>query len=127
MNQEAPELSPKRPGGVLEGKPVQGEDGKWHDRFGEKLLEDQSKDSDWTAKFWSHQPRGMEDTMKENLEKALEQGSITVLIGGGKELDDFAKEKMSAYRQLARELGYEVGQFKLHKNSGTATMEIGKK
>ena len=32
-----PQEAPKRPGGNLEGKPVQGPDGQWYDKYGEKI------------------------------------------------------------------------------------------
>ncbi len=170
----------KRPGGPLEGKPVQGLDKNWYNKFGEKIddprknkppenqlggeesleamkeaqsKEDQrklrevrerlekygiSKDEEYAQKFWDAERakvkigknpdkylKDLRDAMMENIEKAVATGNIDV-FAGPKELAESEKQKISAYRALAKEMGYEVGQFKLDKHTHSAEATIKK-
>jgi len=131
MSHESKGLVPKRPGGLLVGQPVKGPDGKWHDQFGEEISPDLSKDTEWSAKFWSHQPKGMREVMIENIEAAEGGGRLSIMISSeGGDLPDIDKERLSAYRQLVRELGYEVGEFEINRapgGAGTAVMKFSRK
>lgn len=123
---------PKLPGGELKGQPVQGPDGKWYDQFGEQIEHRQSgvkpeadKDIDYAGRFWARQPKGMREAMEEIIRDAAKDGFISDLVGPGG-IDEARKEKLSAYRRLAMELGYEIGKFQFKKGPNIVMAEIKK-
>ena len=119
---------PKRPGGELYGRPVQGHDGKWYDKFGQEISEQKARDTEYADRFWKRQPPGMRDSMTDNIHRAAQEtppmiGSFVDPAG----MTEEDKEKLSAYRLLAEELGYEVGQYVFNASAYTARAEIKKK
>ncbi len=122
--QQPSQEQPRRPGGTLEGKPIQGPDGQWYDKFGEKI----SQDAAYAIGFWKKQPAGMREAMHDILKRAEQTGIMSSLASPDKGIEDDLelKQKLSAYRELAREMGYEVGQFQFDKRTGTATASIKK-
>ena len=119
---------PKRPGGPLQGRPSEGLDKKWRDKFGELLTPEKAWDMEYAARFWQHQPEGMREAMMSNIESAAKQNppqiGYFVDPSGITEKD---KERLSAYRVLAEEMGYEVGQYVFNKQSHAALAPIHKK
>ena len=103
------------------------------DQFGEKISDTETQDQIYAAKHWeSLQSRGndklvegMRLAMQENIEKAVELGKIGLFVNKDG-FDEKDKEKMSAYRQLAKRMGYEIGEWMLRKSDGIATAEIKK-
>lgn len=123
-NWQAPTTQPsKRPGGELHIRNIQQPDGTWKDGYGESLSPKDARDMAYAARFWERQPDGMLQVAKENLAKATESGQFSMVISPNGP-DESDKEKMSAYRQLAKELGYDFGPFELHKNSHTITAQF---
>jgi hypothetical protein len=117
---------PKFPGVKLQGRPALRDDGKWYDQFGELLPENAQRDLEYAARFWrGNQPSGLRETMQTNIEHACLHGQLASAVSPhGMTEDD--KQKLSAYRVLAGELGYLVGPYKFHKGSGTVTAPITK-
>ena len=83
------------------------------------------KDAEYSKRFWEGQPDGMREAMIENIKSAASSGTFSMfaIMEGFSEKD---KEKMSAYRSLAKEIGYEIGPIKLNRQTGTASAEIRK-
>lgn len=139
---EIPTLEPKpalkRPGGAYSPKPVIIE-GKTYDPFHPPKLvqnpdgtqgfiggKELTKDEVYADRFWRKtHPPGLREALIENIQKDAQAGTIGIFVSetGIAEED---REKLSAYRELARELGFEIGQFTFHKNAGTATATIKK-
>ncbi len=127
---------PKRPGGELQGRNVQGPNGTWVDKFNEPLGAKESTDMEYAAKFWNRQDKNLSpkyagqlrESMRGNIESAVngKRGSIGSFVDptGVTEED---KEKLSAYRVLAKEMGYEVGDYAFDKRSHVASAQISKK
>ena len=115
-----------RPGGELYGRPSQDADGKWRNQYGEELSEEESRDLEYATRFWESQPSGMREAMRENIEIAAQAGSISSFVDP-KGISEKDKEKLSAYRVLAKEMGYEVGQYVTNRDSYTAVAPINKK
>src|SRR3989344_2664901 len=107
----------KRPGGPLKGLPELDQQGQLRDQFGEKISDTETQDQIYAAKHWeSLQSRGndklvegMRLAMQENIEKAVELGKIGLFVNKDG-FDEKDKEKMSAYRQLAKRICYEIGE-----------------
>lgn len=119
----------KMPGSNLKGKPVQGLEGAWHDRHG-KRIRFQEKDLTYSGKFWEKKSGGLKKDLKQammtNIEKAGKEGELHLFVGQkGIALDD--KEKLSAYRVLAQQMGYEISEYKYNKGADTVTAKIRKK
>ena len=88
--------------------------------------EDQEdRDQLYAAKFWENQPKGMREVMAANIETALKKGQFASFVSPNG-LDEKDKAKLSAYRQLARDLGYEMGQFTAHPESHTVSAPVSK-
>ena len=133
----SPERLPQRPGGVSRSveRPSEQQDGSWANAAGEKFTKDQAYAWEFWDSFWA-QGKDIEphkEAMRESITKAAEtidpstgEGELGILSGGGAEIDSYSKQKISAYRELAREMGYEVGQLKLNQRSGTITGTIKK-
>ncbi len=116
----------KRPGGPLKGKPVVGLDGRrWYDPFGEEIVFD-PKDLEYSKRFWSHnQPPEQRETMIENVLRAGETGFIGMSVDPTG-ITGAHREKLSALRVLARQMGYNVKQFIFDPRSYTAIASIKK-
>ncbi len=130
-NWKAPEAvsPPSLPGGELHTRPMQRLDGTWEDGYGERLSPEEARiavDGEYASAFWKDQPSGMLEIMRGIIEKAGEKGKIVHFTGphGFEEKD---REKLSAYRILAEEMGYESGPFRLDPKTHTATAEIKRK
>lgn len=110
----------KRPGGELHGKPVQGLDGQWYDKFGNPI----SEDAEYARRFWDRgQPNGMRSTMVDILESSIQRESFGSFVDPSG-ITEYDKEKLSAYRMLAQELGYKIGKFTFNKKSYSVTAQI---
>lgn len=115
-------VSYKRPGGLLAGKPTQGFDGKWYNQYGEPIEFDE-KDLKYSERFWSSQPKGMRETFMNNILNAANDGFLGIIISE-KEFTEKDKERASAYRVLARQMGLEVGGYILNENARTIVAPI---
>lgn len=115
----------ERPGGPLVGQPAQGLDGNQYDQFGDQVdvpasynasqNDPTNKDTEYADRFWVRQPEGMRDIMIGKINTAVEkEGGIFSLFADPAGISEHDKEKMSAYRALAKELGYEIGQYKFN-------------
>jgi hypothetical protein len=84
------------------------------------------KDGEYSKKFWEKgKPEGLREAMIENIISATNTGFIGIFVS----LDGYTendKEKMSAYRVLAKEIGYEIGPYKLDRKTGVASADIRK-
>ena len=116
-----PQEKPKQMGGELREKSVQGPDGQWYNKFGEKITTDEA----YASMFWEKQPKGMRETMINIIRDSEREGMIAFLSAQEGITQDL-KEKLSAYRLLAKELGYEVGEFAFKAKAGTVTAQIRK-
>lgn len=122
---------PKRPGGPLERKPIQGLDGQWYNQFGEKIPPPDTSpqatiDQIYAKKYWDKYPdERVKEAMSEIIELAAKTGVFRHFVSANG-ITEEDKVKLSAYRQLAHELGYKLGQFKFNKNSHSVYTEIHK-
>jgi len=125
----------KRPGGPLQGKPVEGLNGQWYNQFGEKIEDPRKnqlydKDVDYAQKFWSKgQPEGLREAMIESIQNSIKDGEnegVFSIFVNQQGLDENDKMKMSAYRQLAKENGYEISQFQFNAKTHNARAKITK-
>ena len=80
----------------------------------------------YAERFWARSPEGMRAAYQASIESAARTGTLSIFVNM-EGLDEKDKEKMSAFRLLARELGYEVGQFRVDRNRATASAPIQKK
>lgn len=64
--------------------------------------------------------------MSSGLVRAAETTGVFPQLVGPERITEKFKEKLSAYRQLAREIGYEMGPFRFNEDSGMAVAEIRK-
>jgi hypothetical protein len=116
----------KLPGGELKGKLTQGSDKEWSDQFGARIPKDKARDLEYAARFWrGERPSQLRETMKKIIESAYAQGQFAYAVDSNG-LSETDKEKLSAYRVLANELGYNIGPYELHKTSWTVTSPITK-
>jgi hypothetical protein len=116
----------KRPGGPLTGKPIQSLDKRWYDRFGEDIAGTLASDLELAAQYWNrNRPSGAREAMKENIEIAFAHGQLAIAVDQPSASNEDIL-KLAAYRVLARELGYDIGKFQFHQNSGTATAGVTK-
>lgn len=79
----------------------------------------------YAERFWASAPEGMRVVYTTSIESAARIGTLS-LFANREGIDERDKEKMSALRVLAQELGYEVGQFHLDKKQNTASAPIHK-
>jgi hypothetical protein len=71
----------------------------------------QAIDDIYAERYWKSHP-GYEKRTWENIEQHMKKyGSISVSVNRDGMIDDQAKEKLAAYRQIARQNGWEIGQF----------------
>lgn len=82
-------------------------------------------DHNYAQRFWARVPEGMRAAYQTSIESAARTGTLAIFVNM-EGLDEKDREKMSALRLLAKELGYEVGQFRLDKRSGTVSASIRK-
>jgi len=74
--------------------------------------------------FWSRdQPRGKREAIIDNIISASETGLIGCFVNSGG-ITDYDKERLSAYRILAKQMGYEIGEYKFNPRSGNVTAPI---
>ena len=67
----------KRPGGPLQGKLIQRQDGKFYNQFGEEA----SKDDVYSHLFWSkNQPPNLRQAMMQNILSASQTGVFTAFV-----------------------------------------------
>lgn len=140
-NEETPEK--KRPGGEMVGNPKKDSDGQWYNKLGEKISQDEA----YSDLFWERQKKlGNKPELIEK-QKAAMAGIIKDCVKPGETVGKFShaieqvggmtqelekgipesdKEKLSAYRVLAKELGYEIGLFQKNPENWTVTAEIKK-
>src|SRR3989338_545484 len=133
----------KRPEGEMVGNPKKDSDGQWYNKFVEKI----SQDDAYSDLFWEKQKKlGNKPELIEK-QKAVMAGIIKDAIKPGETVGKFGhaveqvggmtqelekgipesdKEKLSAYRVLAKELGYEIGLFQKNPKNWTVTAEIKK-
>jgi hypothetical protein len=111
-------------------KLIQTPDGRQEYRGGRVL----DKDEAYSMLFWQKdQPPGLREAMEQSLDTAIQKGVFSTFVGGterpdgGFEFDQDSKEKLSAYRILARERKYQIGPFRYLHGSGTAQATIIKK
>lgn len=132
INQEQPQQEQrKRPGGPIQGKPIQDFEGKWHNQSGEEI----STDAAYAQAYWNEQKiKGMPEknidqmrqSMRDTIEQQEEGGIVGIFVDKTGITDEF-KRKLSAYREIAREMGYEIGEFRFNENSGNVTASIKKR
>lgn len=100
---------------------------------------EKSQDEIFAGRFWERQRdtgRSKEligkfrDRLKEQIKEMIqnspvEEGKQFIKIFVTREgITEEDKEKLSAYRLLAKEFGYEIGAFNLNRKTGVATAEI---
>jgi len=87
---------------------------------GEQVGNEGDKDSVYAERFWDKQSPtvrdGLREAMVQGIKSASESGTMGIFVNptGLTERD---KEKLSAYRLLAGELGFKVGKFTFNKNA----------
>lgn len=123
------EAERKRPGGPLFQKPHQKDDGGWV-HMGEEISEQKAKDISYSMDFWrgKNDPkfeRDLREAMIGSLKTAFENQRLSIFVSpeGITERD---KEKISAYRVLAEEVGYKIGKFSFNKDAHVASGPIEK-
>ena len=126
----------KRPGGELKGKPIQGPDGQWRDAFGEKIeaptppASREAIDHEYSKRFWETRAlkgekfqNDLRATMQSNVMSAADSGMLALAVDPAG-ITDHDREKLSAYRELAKTMGYEIGAFRFNEKSHTAIAPI---
>jgi len=97
--------------------------------------EKRDADVDFSARYWDrHRASGWSDlqmdrrleSMKENILSGSATGSMSFLVGDDRITDEW-REKLSAYRVLARQMGFDVGAFRFNPDAGTVTAPITKR
>lgn len=80
------------------------------------------RDLNYAVRFFSRADEGMKEQMKQGILGAVKTGvlSLVVNINGLTELN---KEKMSAYRYLADQMGFVIGQFKRTESTAQASIQ----
>jgi hypothetical protein len=112
-----------RPGGALVQRPVQGPDGNWY-MDGRRISEEDARDYEYATRFWKRgQPETMRQNMTEIIEKAVQEGTFYLFVDQ-EEMTDEDKERISAYRVLAKQIGYRVGGFTHQPGKPTACAPI---
>ncbi len=135
----------ERPGGPVRQKPIEiggifydpsvppklykTPDGGQEYRGGKVLDNDEA----YSMMFWAQKrPEGLREAMEQYLDSAIKTGEFSSFAGATKtpegkvELDQDSKEKLSAYRMLAREKGYAIGPFKYNEGATTVQAPITK-
>jgi len=136
-DQPSAENKPKLPGGAARAKPLE-INGQFYDPYhppklvrktdgteeyvGGKTID---RDTIYANRFWDRQPKGMKEVMIQELHKAAAdpRGKIGSFVNPSG-MDERDKEKLSAYRQLGKELGYEIGKYHFNPKVHTAEASI---
>jgi hypothetical protein len=94
------------------------------------------RDTQYAEKYWQlRAEHGDKPKLIEGIKQSFRQSILDAANSDEKRLaifvaaENFSEEeraKISAYRVLAKELGYEIGPYKISKGSGTAMAEIKK-
>jgi len=72
---------------------------------------DQGTDAMYADRYWKSHP-GHEQSTWENVENSIKRyGRISIFVNRDGMIDEKSKEKLAAVRVLARQHGYQVGQF----------------
>ena len=96
-----------------------------------------SRDERYAQRFWDgfrNGPKPWSDanieslraTIRSELVRAAESTGVFPVLVGPERITEKFKEKLSACRQLARDMGYEMGPFRFNENSYVAVAEIRK-
>ncbi|MFA6047700.1 MAG: hypothetical protein WCV59_01160 [Parcubacteria group bacterium] len=83
------------------------------------------KDLEYTRKFQENMIAGQREVMEKHIVESAQAGSISIFTSR-EVFDEEDKQKMSAFRTLAKKMGYEIGQFTINKGHDTATASIKK-
>lgn len=119
MGDESPVITKRRPGGPLVERPCF-DGGSWR-YFDERIVNSDEMFADW---FWAKNKKpGMRDIMEGVIESAVTEGRFTSFVDSTGITDD-DRAKLSAYRVLAREMGYEIGRYKFNARSHNVSAEI---
>ncbi len=84
-------------------------------------------DKEYARRYWIRQPPGMREVMERYIQKCASEGIPLRHFVGAEGIAEDDKEKLSAFRVLARQMGHEIGQYSFDKSSHVATAEIRKK
>jgi hypothetical protein len=112
-------------------KILHGENGEEIAQGGKEI----SKDEAYNMMFWSHwddfYTAEKKRDMAIQINTAVKDGKIYNFVEVTKTDDNFEieqhdKEKLSALRIMAREMGYEIGPYKVNENAGNVEAEIKK-
>ena len=76
------------------------------------------KDIEYANRFFTTAPKGMKETIAKTIRRSVNNGEV-VLFATIKD-----REKLSAYRVTANEIGIVLGQWLMRSYSGTATARI---
>ncbi len=114
----------KRPGGPLAGKPVEDYNGVWRNHFGEKIEFD-PKDVDYSKRFWlrksiflknENRLQELKEIMMESIASSSKNDFLGVFASSNGPSEE-QKEQASAYRVLARQMGFKIGKYTLNEDS----------
>ncbi len=84
------------------------------------------RDIEYSQRFWARgQPNGMHGVMCSEVEKSYRSGRFGHFVSSDG-ITESDKETLSAYRILAKELGYRIGLFTFDRSTGIATAPIEK-
>ncbi len=75
------------------------------------------------TRFWLRQPKGVREAMEQSIRAAVGVGTLSLFIDPSG-ITNSDRDRLSAYRVLAQELGYEVGDFVINHSAHTATAPI---
>ena len=96
-----------------------------------RLYEIADTDEAYATRYFARtrDPKGREQVIRDEIVRRTTPnhpgyGSIGALIGPEGFADDEAKEHLSAIRWIAKQMGFEVGQFRFHPTQHTATAPI---
>jgi hypothetical protein len=68
-------------------------------------------DAMYAARYWQSHP-GYEQSTWANVENSIKKyGRVSVFVNKTGMIDEVSKEKLAAFRVLARQHGYQIGQF----------------
>lgn len=82
-------------------------------------------EAEYAKKFWDRNKNtnGLREAMSEEITREAKKGEFIKFVSATG-ITENDKEKLAAYQSLARELGYQIGEFTLDPKSGTATAKI---
>jgi len=78
-----------------------------------------AKDLIYAERFWEKKPPGMLETLTENLKTAAKLGWFGFFVSPSG-INESDKARLSAYREFARGMGYEIGEFTFNPNTYVA-------